>query len=65
MSNVKFPFFFRDWSERQKVDHGLSRSREERSKLPIFGMREEILRVIHENQVVLIRGATGDHIYYH
>lgn len=31
----------------------------ERSKLPVFNYRHEILKQIQENKVILIRGATG------
>lgn len=50
---------YREWSERRKVDRQLESRMAERTKLPIFGMREEIIGAVRENQVVLIRGATG------
>lgn len=50
---------FNEWSERRKVDRELSQSLNERSKLPIFSMKEQILEAIDQNSVILIRGNTG------
>jgi ATP-dependent RNA helicase A len=50
---------FNDWSERNKVDKGLMESSKQRSSLPIFLMKDEIMETIHNNPVVLIRGNTG------
>jgi HrpA-like RNA helicase len=41
------------------VDKGLMESSKQRSSLPIFLMKDEIMETIHNNPVVLIRGNTG------
>lgn len=49
----------RDWSDRQKTDKTLLELQRQRSELPIFKMKTEILTTIQESSVVLIRGNTG------
>ena len=48
-----------DWSARQKSDNTLIERQKQRSELPIFKMKAEILEAIQDNSVVLIRGNTG------
>ena len=48
-----------EWSQRQKDDKPLQESNQSRSQLPIFHRRNDIMKSIYENQVVLIRGNTG------
>ena len=50
---------FSEWSLKQKVDKHLQDSNQNRSQLPIFNMKGNIMKTINENQVVLIRGNTG------
>lgn len=45
--------------EKRQTDRELQRFVHEREKLPIFAMREDILKAIHQNPVVIIRGNTG------
>ena len=48
-----------DWSSRQKSDQTLLELQKQRSELPIYKMKGEIIEAIQENSVVLIRGNTG------
>jgi len=63
-SSSKFAEHFKK-EQHQKRDHGqsdFSRSkslREQREYLPAFAVREELLRVIRENQVTIVVGQTG------
>ena len=48
-----------DLGDRQKTDARLQGLQKQREKLPIFGMRTEIMTNINDHPVVLIRGNTG------
>ena len=48
----------RDWTERQS-DTNLQAAVRQREKLPIFGMKEEIMAAIKNQPVILIQGSTG------
>ncbi|XP_076767184.1 dosage compensation regulator mle [Xylocopa sonorina] len=45
--------------ERLQQDESLQKSIKERSNLPVFSKKKEIMYAIHENPVIIIRGNTG------
>ncbi|XP_017888277.1 dosage compensation regulator isoform X2 [Ceratina calcarata] len=45
--------------ERLQQDGGLQMSIKDRSRLPVFSIRNEIMRAINDNPVIIIRGNTG------
>ncbi|XP_074099664.1 dosage compensation regulator mle isoform X2 [Cotesia typhae] len=49
----------KDHRERQLQDASLKQSMKERSTLPVFAMKNEIMAAINENPVIIIRGNTG------
>ena len=48
-----------DLGDRQKADPRLQGQQKQREKLAIFSMKNDIMTVINDNSVVLIRGNTG------
>ena len=48
-----------DNRERLQQDTNLQRSIKDRSSLPVFAMKSEIMSAINENPVIIIRGNTG------
>ncbi|XP_043277382.1 dosage compensation regulator isoform X2 [Venturia canescens] len=48
-----------DDRERLQQDSSLQRSIKERSELPVFAMKNEIMTAINDNPVIIIRGNTG------
>ena len=49
----------KDWSERQKSDSALQAATKKREELPIFAIKNQVMSVINDNPVTLIRGSTG------
>ena len=45
--------------DRLQTDEALQKSMKDRSDLPVFNARQEILNAINDNPVVIIRGNTG------
>ncbi|XP_033322753.1 dosage compensation regulator mle isoform X1 [Megalopta genalis] len=45
--------------ERLQQDDNLQKSMKDRSSLPVFSMKNEIMNAIHENPIIIIRGNTG------
>ncbi|XP_076644853.1 dosage compensation regulator mle isoform X2 [Halictus rubicundus] len=45
--------------ERLQQDDNLQKSIKDRSSLPVFTMKNEIMNAIHENPIIIIRGNTG------
>ena len=43
----------------QKMDTHYQEMRLEREKLPVFAMKQQVLDIIYNNPVVLIKGHTG------
>lgn len=48
-----------DQREKLQQDSSLQASTKERSSLPVFSMKNEIMNAINENPIVIIRGNTG------
>ncbi|XP_012278832.1 dosage compensation regulator isoform X2 [Orussus abietinus] len=49
----------KDQRERLQQDENLQRSIKERSSLPVFAKKKEIMTAINDNPVIIIRGNTG------
>lgn len=49
----------RTHQERLQADTGLQKMIQQRSQLPVFAMKQEIMNAIYDNPVTIIRGNTG------
>lgn len=51
--------FHKELTERMNNDPALQQMLEQRSQLPVYGYKDVLLQAVRENQVVIVRGATG------
>ena len=48
-----------EYHQKHQSDPSFKTLLEQRSQLPVFGYKRPILQAIHENRVIIIKGATG------
>ena len=51
--------FRKELTDRMNNDPALQQMLEQRTQLPVAGYKNALLQAIRENQVVIVRGATG------
>ena len=51
--------FRKELTDRLNNDPALQQMLQQRSQLPVAGYRDALLQAIRDNQVVIVRGATG------
>ena len=51
--------FLKEQTERTNNDPALQQMLQQRTQLPVAGYKNALLQAIKENQVVIVRGATG------